>query len=117
MNAPQGSSGPVKGVRWVRKTAIVDALGDIDLESSPEFQQSLLAILDEKPKRIIVNLAQVGYMDSSGVATLVKLLSRARKTGASLALVGLTDRVRSIFEITRLDGIFEMFPSEKEANA
>ena len=110
-------NGPVQGVRWIGTAAVVDAAGDIDLSRSVEFQQQLLALLDEKPQRIVVNLTQVPYMDSSGVASLVKVLSRARKAGSSLCLVGLTDRVRSLFEITRLDGVFAIKTSEQEALA
>ncbi len=112
---PQGS--PVKAVRWVDRTAIVDVTGDIDLSQSVDFQQRLLALLDEKPQRIIVDLSLVPYMDSSGVASLVKVLSRARKIGASLHLVGLTARVRSLFEITRLDSVFSIRSNVNEAMA
>jgi len=116
MSSEQGSS-PVQGVRWQQSTAIVDVAGDIDLNRSMEFQKSLLDVLDERPQRIIVNLADVPYMDSSGVASLVKLLSRTRKCGAQLCLVGLTQRVRSLFEITRLDVVFTICVTEKEALA
>ena len=111
------TQGPVRAVRWMRKTAIIDAVGDIDLSTCPQFQQSLLLTLDEQPKRLIVNLADVAYMDSSGVATLVKVLRKVRAIGASMALVGMNDRVRSIFEITKLDTFFEIHPTEKEAMA
>ena len=107
----------VKDVRRKDKTVIVDAVGDIDLSRSQAFQQSLLVVLNEKPEALIVNLAGVPYMDSSGVASLVKLLSRSRKGGFKLALVGLQDRVRSVFEITRLDNVFEIYPTEEEAMA
>jgi len=111
------SSAPIATVRWDRKIAIVDVTGDIDLERSSDFQQALLIVLDKKPTRVIVNLAGVPYMDSSGVASLVKLLGRARKLNITVALVGLTERVKSIFEITRLDGIFEIHGTEQEAMA
>jgi anti-sigma B factor antagonist len=107
--------GAVKDVRWVRRTAVVEVSGDIDLSSSPEFLGAMLRVLGEKPRRIIVNLAEVPYMDSSGVATLVKVLRKVRAAGQTLALAGLNDRVRSIFEITKLDGFFEIHPTEKEA--
>ena len=100
--------GPIRAVKWVNSTAIAAAAGDIDLASSSDFQRDLLALLAERPKRIIVDLSAVGYMDSSGVASLVKLLSRGRRYGTSLALAGLTQRVRSIFEITRLSDIFDI---------
>ena len=111
------ASTPVTGVRWQEQIAIVDVAGDIDLNRSLDFQKSLLAVLDDRPSRIIVNLGGVPYMDSSGVASLVKLLSRTRKCGCQLSLVGLTARVKSLFEITRLDIVFNISPTEKDALA
>ena len=108
---------PVQAVRWQETIAIVDVAGDIDLNRSFDFQKSLLDVLEKQPQRIIVNLAQVPYMDSSGVASLVKLLSRTRKCGAQLYLVGLTKRVQSLFEITRLDVVFNICATEKAALA
>lgn len=114
MNPPSGGA-PEHGVRWAGQTAVVAVAGDIDLSRSVEFQQQLLLLLDRRPQRIVVNLTGVPYMDSSGVASLVKVLARARKIGASLVLVGLTPRVKSLFEITRLDKVFTLAPTEEEA--
>lgn len=114
MSSEAGGS-PVKGVRWQEDAAIVDVIGDIDLNRSMELQKALLDVLDQGPRRIVVNLSEVPYMDSSGVASLVKLLSRTRKGGSQLYLVGLTQRVRSLFEITRLDAVFNIQASEKQA--
>jgi anti-sigma B factor antagonist len=112
------SGSPVRSWRWEDKSVVVEVAGDIDLNRSVVFQQELLKLLEEKkPETIVVNLRRVPYMDSSGVASLVKLLSRVRRGGKSLRLAGLTDRVRSIFEITRLDSVFEIFPTEEEALA
>ena len=109
------SDSPIKGVRWTGRAAIVDIAGDIDLHRSQAFQRALLEILDDKPERVVVNLAEVPYMDSSGVASLVKLLARVRREKVDLKLAGLTPRVRSVFEITRLDSVFEIFGSAEEA--
>ena len=116
MSAGRQSS-PVREVRWVGRAAVVDVEGDIDLGRSASFQMSLLRVMDGQPDRIVVNLTDVPYMDSSGVASLVKLLSRTRRRGVPMCLTGLCERVRSIFEITRLDGVFDIFPTEKEALA
>jgi anti-sigma B factor antagonist len=113
----ESSGCPVCGVRQAQSSCVVDVAGEIDLNCSNAFQQSLLALLDNKPKRLIVNLSGVGYMDSSGVASLVKVLSRARKSGIELFLVALQPRVRSIFEITRLDGVFTIRLDEAAALA
>jgi len=114
-NLPTGA--PVREVRWIDKSAVVQVVGEIDLNCSLAFQQDLLAVLEKRPRRIVVDLSGVSYMDSSGVASLVKLLSRVRKCGASLYLVGLTDRVRSVFEITRLDTVFDIRDTQQEALA
>jgi len=110
-----GSGSPVRNVRWTGQAAIVEVVGDIDINRSNDFQQALLAVLDDNPERIIVHLGAVPYMDSSGVASLVKLLSRARKANIKVLLVQLGDRVRSIFEITRLDNVFVICKTEQEA--
>lgn len=108
---------PVQRVRPEGDALVVDVAGDVDLHRSVEFQQSLLKLLDGKPGRIVLNLAAVPYMDSSGVASLVKLLTRAGKAKVGLKLCCLNDRVRGIFEITRLDTIFPICGSIEEALA
>ena len=113
----QTQQNPVRQVRWIGRSVVLDVAGDVDLSRSLAFQQSLLAVLDQHPLTVVVNLEKVPYMDSSGVASLVKLLSRARKQNIVLRLAGLTKRVRSIFEITSLDGVFDIYPTEHEALA
>jgi anti-sigma B factor antagonist len=107
----------IREARRVGSSAIVDVEGEIDLNCSLDFQQGLLRVLDDRPDRLVINLSGVKYMDSSGVASLVKLLSRTRKSGTLLILVALTDRVRSVFEITRLDSVFDIRKTEEEALA
>ena len=108
---------PVRDVRWIGRIAVAAVQGDIDLSRSVEFQHQLLLLLDENPQRLVVNLSGVPYMDSSGVASLVKVLSRTRRAGTTLTLVGLSPRVKSLFQITRLDGVFQIVATEDEAVA
>ena len=112
------NSDVIKNISWPgpeRSVVVVTITGDIDLHRSADFQDALLALLNDHPKRIVVDLSGVGYMDSSGVASLVKLLARARRDQVALRLTGLCPRVRSIFEITRLDTVFEIFATQQEA--
>ncbi len=109
------SDSPIESVKWTEKTVVVEISGDIDLHRSTALQQGLLDLLDEKPQRVVIDLAAVPYMDSSGVASLVKLLSRTRKIGVGLTLVSPSPKVRSILEITRLDSIFQLADSVEEA--
>lgn len=85
---------------------VVRPEGDIDLSRSPSFRRQLANIQERSPRRLIVNLSDVPYMDSSGVATLVEAMQVARKHNSRLILCGLQERVRSIFEIARLDTVF-----------
>ncbi len=80
--------------------------GEIDLNASPILRQELKRILTSRPQKLIVNLAGVAYMDSSGVATLVEAMQIARKNSTRLVLCGMQDKVRSIFEIARLETVF-----------
>ena len=80
--------------------------GEIDLSSSPELRESLLSALRDKPARLIVNLCKTPYMDSSGVATLVEAMQKAMRSQTKLVLCGMEEKVRSIFEIARLDAVF-----------
>lgn len=109
------SDSPIESVKWTEKTVVVEISGDIDLHRSVALQQGLLGLLDEKPQHVVIDLSAVPYMDSSGVASLVKLLSRTRKIGVDLTLVAPSPKVRSILEITRLDSIFKLTDSIEEA--
>lgn len=80
--------------------------GEIDLARSPLMRARVAEAMKAGPKRVVIDLAGVPYMDSSGVATLVEALQAARKSGAKLLLCSLTARVRSILEISRLDTVF-----------
>ncbi len=109
---------PIQNVRWLdaeKTVVVVEAAGEIDLHRSAAFQEALLEPLKKHPQRMIVDMTGVSYMDSSGVASLVKLLSRVRRDKINLRLAGLTPRVRNVFEITRLDTVFELYPSLQEA--
>src|SRR5207237_1880240 len=94
---------------------IVAPEGDIDLSRSPVLRTSLRQAQTARPRRLVVDLGQVDYMDSSGVATLVEALQIARRNNTKMILCGLKDRVRSIFEIARLDTVFTITASRDAA--
>jgi anti-sigma B factor antagonist len=94
---------------------IISPEGDVDLSRSPVLRNSLRQAQNARPKRLIVSLGGVDYMDSSGVATLVEALQIARRNNTRMVLCGMKDRVRSIFEIARLDTVFTIAGSVEEA--
>jgi anti-sigma B factor antagonist len=97
--------------------AVVATLrGEIDLHNSPQVRSALLKCLDEnKPAKLVLNLSQVPYMDSSAIAVLVEALQRLRKTGGKIFLVDVQPRVKGLLEIARLDTIFSIVASEADA--
>src|SRR5215510_12709366 len=79
---------------------VVAVRGEIDLHNSPELRGSLLDMLNSfKPKKLVLNLAQVPYMDSSAIAVLVESLQKLRKSGGKIFLSNLQPRVKGLLEI------------------
>lgn len=89
--------------------------GDIDYSCSTELRQLIAAELDKAPDRLVIDLAGVSYMDSSGVATLVEALQTQTKAKRKLILCNLQDRVKGIFEIARLTMVFTIVEDEAAA--
>ena len=88
---------------------IIDVSGDVDLYSSPEVREVILAAVNEKRSPLVVNLEAVTYIDSSGVATLVEGLQLTRGFEGEFRLAALSDRVREVFELARLEKVFAIF--------
>jgi len=92
--------------------------GAIDLHVSPELRASLRAIIDdEKPKRLVVDLSQVPYIDSSGIAVLIGAMQSLELEGGTFMLSGAQDGVRMILESAKLDQYFRLFPDVESAAA
>jgi len=94
---------------------ILKIKGDVDLYSSPQLRKQILALANKKSTRILVDFLDVTYMDSSGVATLVEALQMTKKNGGKLRLFNLGQPIRDVFELSRLDKVFEIFENEQQA--
>lgn len=92
-------------------TCIVTANGEIDLGSSPKLRQALLAAIDDYDT-VQVELRDIGYMDSSGVATLVEALKASRSKSAQFELVSPSVSVLKVLQLARLDALFSIVASE-----
>ena len=106
----------VPTIRHAGDAVVATLRGEIDLHNSPNVRTALLKFLDDnKPKKLVLNLAAVPYMDSSAIAVLVEALQRMRKTGGKIYLTNLQPRVKGLLEIARLDSIFIVVPTEEDA--
>lgn len=116
MSATNSHSELIPSTRMVKDALVVSVKGEIDLHNSPDLRVALLELLQKhEPKRLVLNLAEVAYMDSSAIAVLVELLQRVRRVGGKIYLVQLQHRVRGLLEIARLDTIFVIADSEADA--
>ena len=105
----------IKAVREDGPVTIVTLAGEVDLNFAPKVKQSLEAACVRRPERLILDISEVGYMDSSGVGTLVWIYREVQRYGGRFVLVGVQDKVRAVLEITQLEKFFTMFDSVDEA--
>ena len=99
-------------------TTIFDLSGDIDFATSPEIRRSVLyEIRESRASCVLVNLSQVRYIDSSGVASLVEGLKASRDLGSRFVLFGLSPFAREVLQLSRLLKVFEVYENEEQALA
>ena len=102
--------------RRMDKTTILDISGDIDLAHSPEVRKMvLLEFREKRTPRVILNLRDVNYIDSSGVASLVEGLKASRDVGSRMILFGLSPIAHEVLQLSRLLKIFEIYDTEDMA--
>lgn len=95
---------------------IIDLSGEIDLETSPEARQQILELLKNQHP-VLVDMAAVEYIDSSGIASLVEALQYARAQNLAFGLVGVNKTALDVFELARLDKVFPMYSTLAEGIA
>ena len=89
--------------------------GELDVATAPALRQALDAALDDTTPRLLVDLAEVTFIDSTALMTLLNALRRTVRRGGRLALVCANPTVLRLFEATRTDTTFAIFPSREEA--
>lgn len=89
--------------------------GEVDVNSSPDLKKSFDKLIAKKTPKIVINFTKVTYVDSSGLATLVEIFKNMKAYGGRMRLVSLAPKIKSIFEITKLDKLFEIMADESEA--
>ena len=106
----------VTGARRDGDALLAQLHGEIDLHNSPEIRTALLDLVQRlQPRRLVLNLADVPYMDSSAIAVLVETLKEMRKRGGRIFLTHLQPRVQGLLEIAKLDSIFVLAKDDQEA--
>ena len=103
-------------VRSEGDRTIVALSGDVDLDTSPKVRAVLLESVRAK-RGVLVDMSDVTYIDSSGVASLVEAYQSARRDSTPFALVAVSDAAMRVLELARLDQVFAIHASVSEAMA
>ncbi len=90
--------------------------GDVDLASAPALKSALTELAEGEARRLVVDLSQVSYLDSTGLGVLVGV-KRRLADGGVIVVAGAPPAVRALFELTGLDRVFRLFSSTDEAVA
>jgi anti-sigma B factor antagonist len=93
---------------------VVDVKGDVDLGTSPDLRRELFSLLG-KTLKVALNLREVRYIDSSGIATLIEVLKNAQGLQMEFVLFGLSPAVHDAFRLTHVNRIFRVFDTEEQA--
>jgi anti-sigma B factor antagonist len=102
--------------RQVGDVTVVDAAGRITLgEGSSALRDMLRDMVAKGQKKILLNLSEVSYIDSSGIGELVSGFTTVTNQGGSLKLLGLTKRVKDLLQITKLYTVFDVHDDEASA--
>jgi anti-sigma B factor antagonist len=94
----------------------MDAAGRITLgEGASTFRDAVRDLAAKGNKKLLLNLSEVSYIDSSGIGEMVSGFTSVTNSGGQLKLLGLSKRVKDLLQITKLYTVFEVFDDETEA--
>src|SRR5215468_5706086 len=102
-------------IRHSGPASLIDIVGSLTLFESDALRQAITNLIAEKRKDIVLNLSGLEYLDSSGIGELVRNYLTVIKSGGTLKVVGLSNRVEEILKITHLYKVFPEFPDEETA--
>ena len=105
----------IKDVKEIDNGVIVELQGSFDMSCSMDLRQQMMDILVSPPKKLIVDMTEVECMDSSGLAILIEALKMSKRKMCSMKLAGMNKRVKGVFEIARLETLFDIYDSVEKA--
>ena len=97
------------------KGVLLTVEGQVDMHTSPDLRAKLRECLEKKANPVLVDLTKVGFIDSSGLATLIEALQAVGKYGGRLRLFGLSPAVKNLFKLSNLISIFDIRDTREDA--
>jgi anti-sigma B factor antagonist len=104
-------------VRPGRDCVVVEVAGDLDMATTPQLHEGLQQVLDAGMHNVVVDLAGVGFMDSSALGALVMTFKEARERGGRLCLAAVQSPVRGLLAVTSVDQAISIYDSVPAAEA
>lgn len=104
----------IEALHTPKGARVLKVSGALTLKTLFDFQQVCRA---ENSHPIIMDISAVPYMDSAGLGSLISVYASCQRTGRGFAIVGLSDRIRTLFEVTHCDGLLPCFDSLETADA
>jgi anti-sigma B factor antagonist len=98
-----------------RGVVVIGVDGQLIVSNRHELKERVAEAVDFGSRKVLVDFTQTGYIDSSGLGALVSLAKKLREAGGELRLAGLNDDLRTLFELTKLDTLFNITASADEA--
>jgi len=89
---------------------VVRVAGELDLHTSPQLRDHVLAMVGASPMRLALDLSEVDFMDSSSLGMLITCLKRVRERDGRMVLVGVSGSPMKVLTLTGLDKVFELVP-------
>jgi anti-sigma B factor antagonist len=89
--------------------------GEVNINNSPELRKAFDGIINRNEKKVIVDFSAVSYIDSSGLATLIEMFQRLKKIGGKMRFSNMEQKIKNVFEITKLHKLFEIFDTQEMA--
>lgn len=103
------------GSRTERGWTVVDVKGEVDLFTAPKLREHVVGLVEKDQLRIAVNLADVEFMDSTGLGVLVGVLRRLKERDGELALLAPQASVLRVLTVTGLNKVFPIYDSVEQA--
>jgi anti-sigma B factor antagonist len=94
---------------------VVDVEGQLIVGNRQELKQRVLDELEKGERKFLIDFSQTGYIDSSGLGVLVSLSKKIREQGGELRLANLNDDLKTLFELTKLDTLFQISDTKERA--
>ena len=89
--------------------------GELNINTAPDLRELLVKHVKAKQPRLMLDLSELSFMDTSGLATLIEAHLKTEKQGGALVLFGLQPRILEVFEVTRVIDLFSVWETQEQA--